>query len=206
VTFARTAAGLGVLTTLAGAGLVAAAVVTTRRLWFGGYISEAGAGAHADWYRIGIFGLALGVLLLGLAMLRIMRSAGLLLVAGGLVGALSGTVSCTEGCPLPPYETPTARDLVHGGASIVSVGFVALAILALALWCRDPRLRRIARIGAWIVVPFIAAQGIAMLAVGRGPVTGTLERGVLTSLTIWILVTLGAVALRADALPRTQEA
>src|SRR5690242_12327808 len=64
-------AGLAGVATVSGAVLVVVAVVATRRLWFGGYISEAGTASsgQAGLYRIGILGLAVGQVLLGAALL-----------------------------------------------------------------------------------------------------------------------------------------
>jgi hypothetical protein len=209
-------AGLAAVATGIGAVLVVAAVLGTRRLWFGGYISEAGVASsgHASLYRAGILGLALGQLLLGLALLVRVRPVwvGGLLVAAGLFGGGSAAVPCSAGCPLPPHETPTAMDLVHAGVSIAAVAAVSLAILALALLTDPAAMARWAALGdrwtswlpvtpsglaglvgpsrlaALIVVPMVAADGLAILVLGRGHVTGLLERGVLVGATAWTLV------------------
>jgi hypothetical protein len=173
--------------------------------------------AHPIGYRFGIGLLALGQLLFGLALAALpaapsgvvswtaipgWATAGrwgallarigpltvALLVAASLFGGVSSAVSCSPGCPLPPHESPTTADLVHGGTSILSVGFICLAILALAyLWPVGP-LTAPARVAAVILVPLVAADGVAILAVGRGHVTGLLERAVLVGAVGWTLV------------------
>jgi hypothetical protein len=207
-------AALAGVATVSGAVLVVVAVVATRRLWFGGYISEAGTASsgQAGLYRVGILGLAVGQLLLGAAFLARVRPVwiGGLLVAAGVFGVGSAGVPCSEGCPLPPHDTPTGVDLVHAGVSIVAVAAVSLAILALALftepavmarWAALPRwaswvpvtargvdgLVGPSRLAALTVVPLVALDGVAILALGRGPVTGLLERAVLIGATIWTL-------------------
>jgi Protein of unknown function (DUF998) len=183
----RIAAGLAAVSTLIGAGLAVAAVVATRPLWFGGYVSEAGTGPHAASYRLGIIGLGVGLVLLGVALVSTLPAVTVLLAGGGLLAGLSGSVSCSKGCPLPPYESPTFADLVHAGASILAVGAVVLAMLAIAVQAADPMLRRICVVALCVVVPLLATMGVAMLAVGRGQLTGLLERSVLTLAIGWAL-------------------
>jgi len=80
------AARLAAASTVVGAGLVVASVVATRRLWFGGYVSEAGVAAEpqASTYRWGILGLALGLLLLAVALVRVLPLTAVLLAGSGL--------------------------------------------------------------------------------------------------------------------------
>jgi len=191
------AARLAAASTVVGAGLVVASVVATRRLWFGGYVSEAGVAAEpqASTYRWGILGLALGLLLLAVALVRVLPLTAVLLAGSGLFAALSGSVSCSTGCPLPPYESATAADLVHGGASILAVGAATLAIAALAVTSEDTPVRRLSRLTFWIVGPLVVAVGLAMLVLGRGQLTGLLERAILLTATAWTLV----AALRVGA-------
>ena len=184
---ARIAGGLAAVSTLISAGLVVAAVVGTRRLWFGGYVSEAGVGAHAASYRLGIIGLGVGLVLLGFALAPSLPAVTVLLAGGGGLASLSGSVPCTEGCPLPPYESPTLPDLVHAGASILGVGAVVLAMIAIAVLAADSLLRQVSRVAVCVVVPLLAIMGIAMLAVGRGNLAGLLERAVLTLAATWAL-------------------
>jgi len=109
----RLFAVLAAAATLAGAALVTSAVIATRPLWSGGYVSEAGvAGAPgATPYRVGVLLLALAMVLLGLAISPYSRAATVLLLFAGGLAALSGSVQCTAGCPLPPYEPTTSGDV-----------------------------------------------------------------------------------------------
>lgn len=195
----RVAAGLAAVCTIVGAGMVIGAVGGTRRLWFGGYVSEAGVASEpqATTYRLGVLSLGLGMVLLSVALARVAPVPAGLLAVGAVFAGLSGSVSCSDGCPLPPYESPTAADLVHGGASILAVGAVALAMIAVAFGPMDGPLQRVSRVYAWIVVPLLAAVGLAMLVLGKGHVAGLLERAVLTAAIAWTLT----VCLRLAAMP-----
>ena len=99
---------------------------------------------------------------------------------------------CSAGCPLPPYEDATTADLVHGGASIIGVGLVALALAALGVWAGDRWLRWIGRLGAAVLIPLGLVIGTFMLAVGRGQATATLERTILA----FAVLTSVAIGLR----------
>lgn len=186
---ARLVAGFAAVLTLAGAGVVVAAVVRDRRLWFDGYVSEAGVGPYASGYRLGIVALGVALILLGVALASTLPAVTVLLTAGGLLASLSGSVSCSPGCPLPPYESATASDLVHAAASVLAVGAVVLAMLSIAVLAADPGLRRISRVTAWVIVPLLATMGASMLIVGHGHLTGLLERTVLSLATGWALTT-----------------
>jgi Protein of unknown function (DUF998) len=183
--------------TVVGAALVVTAVVATPRLWLGGYVSEAGVASSgpATVYRLGVAGLALGQALFAVALwgsgprwVRVVPLTVTLVAVDAVFGGVSAVVSCSPGCPLPPHETPTARDLVHGGASILAVGLLGLALLCIAvLWPPGP-LARPSRVAAAVVVPLLAADGLAILIVGRGHVTGLLERASLLAAVAWTLV------------------
>jgi hypothetical protein len=156
-----------------------------------------------------LLGLSAALVLLAAALAGLARVAGALLLGGGLLGTLSAAVPCTPGCPLPPYQPSTTADLAHAGASALAVAAVVLAMLALAAVpeprpaiarlrrpaiarLRRPaiaRLRRGGRVGFAVAAPPVAALGLALLALGRGPVTGLLERGVLALTFGWLLVT-----------------
>jgi hypothetical protein len=184
---ARIAAGLAAASVLIGAALVVSALVAADRLWFGGYVSEAGVGPQAAAFRLGVIGLAVGLILLGVALAATLPEVTVLLAGGGLLASLSGSVACSEGCPLPPYESPTPADLVHAIASILAVGVVVLAMVAIAVLAADPMLRRVSRMVAYAVVPLLAIMSAAMLAAGRGHLTGWLERAALVLGTAWAL-------------------
>ncbi|PMR59656.1 DUF998 domain-containing protein [Verrucosispora sp. ts21] len=181
-----------------------------------GYVSEAGVAdsIYAWTYRLGVLTLGAALLLLAAALRdrsrydavprparrpdRALRIAVVLLVVGAVATALSGAVTCSDGCPLPPFETPTVADLVHGAASIVAAGATVLAMIAI-LFSRaaaEP-LRRTATICVASALPLAGALGLAMLLVGRGTLAGVLERLLLLVIVGWGVVT-AAILATAD--------
>lgn len=177
---------------LAGTAAVVFAVVAGPGPGLTGYVSEAGIteSGYAPTYRIGVYGLAAGLLLLAAALPAGLGRAAALLAGGGLGTVLSAAVSCSDGCPLPPFERATVADLVHGGASVLAVALVVFAMLAIVLSpAADRRLRRVAGVGALVALPLAGAVGLAMLTVGRGSVVGLLERLLLAGIVVWGLAT-----------------
>ncbi|WFE34276.1 DUF998 domain-containing protein [Micromonospora sp. WMMD975] len=201
---ARRAAALGAAgCVVAGAVAVTVAVVAGPGPGPTGYVSEAGVtdSGYAGAYRIGIFTLAAALLLLAGALPPAARTASVLLGGGAVATALSGTVTCSAGCPLPPFEAATVADLVHGGASIAATAAVVFAMLALV--CRPAvgvALRRVAAIGAALALPLSGAVGLAMLLVGRGALVGVLERVLLTATAAWALATAVVLVRRGPRL------
>ncbi|MCM0674540.1 DUF998 domain-containing protein [Micromonospora phytophila] len=182
---------------LAGTAAVIVAVVGGPGPGLAGYVSEAGVtdSAYAPTYRIGVFALAAGVLLLAAALLPALRAAAALLGVGSFATALSASVTCSAGCPLPPFERATVADLVHGGASITATATLVFAMLAVAFSpAAPPVLRRLSARAAVVALPLAAAVGLAMLLVGRGAVVGVLERLLLAVAALWGLATATAVA------------
>lgn len=183
---------------LAGAVAVTVAVVAGPGPGLTGYVSEAGiAGSgYAPTYRIGVFALATALLLLAVALPPALWVAAALLGAGGLFTLLSGAVTCSAGCPLPPFERATVADLVHGGASIAATAAVVFAMLALLLSpATGAALRRIAGLGVALALPLAATIALAMLTVGRGGLVGVLERLLLAVAVGWGLVTASTLGL-----------
>ncbi|PWR07856.1 DUF998 domain-containing protein [Micromonospora acroterricola] len=198
------AAGCG----LAGAVVVMVAVVSGPDPGFTGYVSEAGiAGSgHAATYRIGILALAGSLLLLAAALPPGVRAAPALLAAGAVFTGLSGAVTCSAGCPLPPFERATMADLVHGGASIAATAATVFAMVALSVSGPAGRaVRRLAGGAAALSLPLCAAVGLAMLIVGRGAVVGVLERLILALAVLWGLATAITLALAAGREGRPPE-
>ncbi|TQJ20929.1 uncharacterized protein DUF998 [Micromonospora sp. A202] len=183
---------------LAGAVAVTVAVVAGPGPGLTGYVSEAGiAGSgHATTYRIGILALAAALLLVGAALPPGVWAAPALLATGAVFTAVSGAVTCSAGCPLPPFERATAADLVHGGTSIAATASVVLAMVTLAVsGPAGPVLRRLAGLAAAVALPLCAAVALAMLILGRGAVVGVLERLVLAVAVLWGLSTATVLAL-----------
>jgi hypothetical protein len=156
-----------------------------------GYVSETGVAGqpYAVLYRLGIFGFAAGLVLLAAALRLWSGLAALVLLTSGLLATVSGSVPCSHGCPLPPFESPTPGDLVHGGASVVGVGLCALAILVLALGrtSADAGLRRLSQVALIPVVPIGLLNAYGPAFVGRGPLIGATERVPLALSVGWCL-------------------
>lgn len=208
------AAGAG-LCVLGGGVAVATAAAAGPGRAVTSYLSEAGAGPHATAYRLGVLALALGLLLLALALPPALRLAAGFLGAAAVCAVLSGTVTCSAGCPLPPFEPTTPRDLVHGTASITAVAACVFAMLAVGVaGGAAPFVRSVpfaARIvpaaagdvppatgglslaaggvslaAAAVALPLSAVVGIGMLTVGRGALVGITERLLLAVVAGWL--------------------
>ncbi len=175
--------------TVCGLVLVAQAAASSRRT-FTGYLSELGVSSepYAARYRAGMLLLAAGVALLGTALWPLTRLGASLLGLAAVNGVVSGSVACSDGCPLPPYERFTAADLVHGGTSAAAVGFCTLAIFAVGKATTGSILGRVCLLSFGVVAPLVVAVGVAMLTVGRGTVTSVLERLTLSASLAWIIV------------------
>lgn len=185
------------------AGAIGLAVATDGAGRIGEYISESGVvGApRSGLYRFSILGAAAAVALLSAALRGASgRAAALLALAVPCVVA-SGQVRCSSGCPLPPYETPTAADLVHAGASIGGALLCAAAMLVLAGPGVGPPLRRPSLLGAVVAVPLQAGAGAAILLDGRGVVAGALERLALLAILGWLVAVAVAVIRVRSAAP-----
>ncbi len=191
----------------AGAVIMLAALVAAPGSWLTGYVSEAGTAAqpYAVPYRWGLILLALGVALLGAAFAEqpAARSksplVAMLLGASALMAATSGVVSCSNRCPLPPFEPTTVADVVHTAAGIVGMALLAGAMLTVALFEPRPVLRRLATAGAAATVPLAGALGLTMLFAGRGTLGAVLERLLLVVAVSWLVGTSIATVLQPVA-------
>ncbi|BCJ76295.1 hypothetical protein CS0771_58390 [Catellatospora sp. IY07-71] len=199
----RVAAGLAVLCAAAGTGAVMYALGVLPEPWTRGYISEGGVAASPrdGIYRAGIVTLAASLALLGTALRRLVPFVFAILVTAAVFGTASAAVSCTPGCPLPPYEPSTPADLVHAGASVLGVGLAVVAMAGVALISLQPVLRRIARVFAVVTLPLAVMLVVGLLAIGRGLFTSVLERVALVPVVVWIAVT-GLQLLRRPAAER----
>jgi Protein of unknown function (DUF998) len=187
----RIAGAAAAVVTAIGTALFVSAVLATQGALYPGFVSETGVAGepHVTAYRAGVYTIAAGLLLLGVALAgRHVLPAVLLVISAVLAGA-AGTVSCTAGCPLPPYANPTAQDLLHGGASTVGVGLTGLAILLLALGREPGGVRRLARAFLWPLVPLGIAVTFALAFLGRGWTIGLTERTVLVVILLWTMLT-----------------
>jgi Protein of unknown function (DUF998) len=186
------AAGLAVLV---GAAVMLVALVAAPGSWFAGYVSEAGAAGQrlAGAYRTGLIALALGVGLLGFTRLW---PASLLLWVAAVLAGVSGAVSCSGGCPLPPFEPTTVADVVHTAASVV--GMAVLAAAMAAVWWRNPQPleRRVAGVATALTVPLGGTLGLTMLFAGRTPLGAALERILLLVAVAWLVTTAALTLVR----------
>jgi hypothetical protein len=182
-----TAAGATGSAVLGAAGLLTAAA----RFPLSGYVSEAGVSGtpHSVLYRLSIFAIALALGLLAVAARSTVAIAAGSLAAAALFVAVSGTATCSPGCPLPPYERPTAADVVHGASSIVALGWCGLAMLGFAVRASDGWLRRLGWAGVAVAVPLLTLSGAALALAGRGTLSGVLERLALFAACAWLVAT-----------------
>lgn len=199
----------------AAACLLAGTVTVTLAVFVGpgsaltGYVSEAGVGTsrYAIAYRIGVFGVAVGLLLLAAALPAALRPAAALLAAGAVCTGLSASVACSAGCPLPPFEATTTTDLVHGGASIAAVASVVFAMLAMACSGAGGQvLRRLGIVGTALALPLSVTIGLAMLTLGRGAVVGVVERLLLGLTALWLITGALTVGFRGGGVPAARPA
>jgi hypothetical protein len=187
---------------VAGGGAVTLAVIAGPAPGLTGYVSEAGitSSAFASTYRFGVLGLAAAMVLFAVTLPTALRLAGALLAASAASTVTSALVTCSNGCPLPPYDRVTLADVVHGGASVVGVAGCVFAMLALALSPRAaPSLRRLSRATATVALPLSAAVGLAMLLIGRSALVGLLERLLLTDVALWALASVVTIGIRGGA-------
>jgi hypothetical protein len=178
----RFSAASAVVAAASGTGAI---VLASGRLELSRYVSEAGVpgGQHADLYRAGVWLIAAALALLAVAT----RHVAFALAAPAAF--VSGAARCSTGCPLPPFEAPTAGDLVHAIATIVALLLCGLLMLWYGSKPADSPLRRVARAGLLIAAPLLSAAAIALIFAGRGLLTGILERLALVSTSAWLIAT-----------------
>jgi hypothetical protein len=192
----RALAAVAALTLVVGAALLARSVVATQGWLYAGFVSETGqpGAPHRDGYTLGILGLAAAlVLLAGAALLRggspawIGWGVAALFVLGGLSAGVSSLVSCTAGCPLPPFQTPTPGDLVHAAASVLGMALCGAAMAVYAISPVPSALRTLGRAGVAVTLPLAIVAGFGLVFVGRGTFTGTAEKALVLVIIAWTL-------------------
>ncbi|HTJ31642.1 MAG TPA: DUF998 domain-containing protein [Dactylosporangium sp.] len=187
------AAGSAAAGTLGAAGLAMA--VAGSAPWR--YVSESGVpGApHAGLYQLSMVLLAVSLALLAVPAHRAVAACFLLAAP---LAAVSGAVHCSPGCPLPPYETPSPRDLLHATAAIGALGFCALAMLLYSTLRLPALLRRAGRIGLLVAYPPLILSAAGILFAGRSLFTGVMERIALVGVSAWVVF---VAALHARSRP-----
>lgn len=201
---ARVVAGLAALTLIVGAVTFVRAVVLSQGWIYSGFVSETGepGAPHRDGYTYGILGLGVALLLLALAVVlrggRLLGvgsaawlawSAAGLLALGGLLAGVSSLVSCSAGCPLPPFETPTAADLVHASSSVLGMAVCGAAMAVFAIAPTASPLRTVSRLWVGITLPLAIVAGVSLVFIGRGVSTGSVEKVLVLVIIAWVLTT-----------------
>jgi hypothetical protein len=215
----RAAAIGAALAVPAGALVMLGALLAAPGSWLTGYVSEVAAPGmpSAGPYRAGFAVISAGVALLALALhgppppaapfsqsawfARGLRLAPRLIVAllgvAAVLSAISTAVTCSPGCPLPPYEPTTARDLIHGGASVVGLVLLAVVMMLVAVTTgHRTAQRRLAAVSAVVIVPLGATLALSMLFAGRTATGALLERLILAVAVAWLT---GAALLAATS-------
>lgn len=196
----RQSAGLAAACVAAGGAALTWAVLASQGLWYRGFVSETGVPGQ-PWrpaYLLGLVGIGAALVVLSGALRAVAALPALALIVSGLLTGTSAAVSCSPGCPLPPYETPTLRDVVHAAASVGAVGLCALAVLLLALSRVDSPARRVSRVAIGPVVLAGLANIYGLGIVGRSVFTGLAERTLLLLLIVWCLAAALATRFSSD--------
>lgn len=179
------AATAAAVTGLGAGGLLVAASDTPSS----SFVSEAGVDTAAFplLYRASIWCVAVALALLAVPARRSAGLAALALAVAAPFAALSATVTCSPGCPLPPFEVPATRDLLHAGGTIVALLLCGAAMLVYAMTPPNAPLRRLGRVGVAVPVPLLGLAGAALVLAGRGMLTGVLERVALAAAFGWLI-------------------
>src|SRR5438045_9087608 len=138
------AVGAAALGCAAMAGLLTA-IAGTPGLRLRGYVSELGAPGQpwAHTYRAAILALAVGLVLLTVAVRPVSGLAAVPLGVAAPNALVAAGVHCTPGCLLPPTEPSTPSDVVHATASVAGFVLAACAMLVLAWRAAGALVRRV---------------------------------------------------------------
>ena len=158
------------------------------------YVSESGVpGApHAGLYAASMVLLAAALALLAVPARRASWLIAACLAPAAPLAGVAAAVHCSPGCPLPPYETPAARDLVHAAGAIGALGLCALAMLLSATLRVEPGVRRRGRIGLLLAYPPLILSAAGILLAGRSLFTGVMERLALVAVCAWVVLSSAA--------------
>ncbi|MGI5245712.1 DUF998 domain-containing protein [Dactylosporangium sp. CA-139066] len=195
----RWAAAGSALAGTVGAACLAAAVAGSAPST---YVSESGVpGApHAGLYAGSMVLLATALALLAVPARRASWLIAACFLPAAPLAGVAAAVHCSPGCPLPPYETPAARDLVHAAGAIGALGLCALAMLLYATLRVGPALRRRGRIGILVAYPPLILSAAGILLAGRSLFTGVMERLALAAVCAWVVLS-SAAESRSSAPP-----
>lgn len=151
-----------------------------------GSVSQLGAVGEpfAGTYRAAVFGIAVAVGLLAIAIKAVSLLATVALAAAAALGAVSATVRCTPGCPLPPTATATTADIIHVTVSTAAFVLVAFAMLLLARSGADS-LARMCRYSVVLITALGTPVGVAIVSTGEGVFNGVLERAMIAVALAW---------------------
>lgn len=203
---------LGMITAIAGAVAVAAALVV---LWSirldtlprSMYVSEFGAEgeATAALFEVALLlivagGVGTAIVARGILstppVLRAWRPAMSLLVASGFF-LIASQVTCTAGCPLPVGATFTWQDFVHTLCAVLAFAAACWGMLQLSFAHGHRGLARFSLVSALAVGLIAGTGGILSLARFGTDVGSWLELVATTIALCWLLVTALAVSMPA---------
>ncbi|MDP9240077.1 MAG: DUF998 domain-containing protein [Actinomycetota bacterium] len=157
-----------------------------------GYLSQLGAtgAASAGLYRLAVLCVAAAAALMALAWW--LRSPGLdaagLLALSAVLFAVSATVPCAQGCPIPVRDgLTTAANVVHFAASAGAFGVALGAMGSVGAGYRDPWLRRVSATTARVATLLYAVLSTLVLIVGHSVINGVVERLLALVATGWLV-------------------
>jgi len=195
--------GTAAASALARAAIIAvgfgAMVLADVRMGFPVFVSESATrvAPGAVQFRAGLWAVTVGILLLSFAVRRSDALAAMVLAFLAAPAAFtSGLITCTPGCPLPPYSATTNGNLLHAGASIVSLAALGLTIMLISFRQPTTVLGQVARLAQPYAVLLLSATAVALVVLGHQPLTGVLERASLAVVFGWLLVT--SIAIERD--------
>lgn len=161
--------------------------VATWWLGLGRYVSEGGipGAPHAWLYRVSVWLIAAALALLAPGARAPLAT--LAFAVAAPAAFISGAVSCSPGCPLPPFEHPTTGDLIHAGGTIVALLLCGFIMMVYCFAAPEPPLRYVGRAGLALVAPVLGLAAIGVAFVGRSLYSGVTERAALAVTSLWLI-------------------